>query len=138
MKLLQPGTGNQVANRKKAIQYITDNIIEAKTIDVTSGNITATDGISYQVSAYAETSAAFVSTPNVDKSRYSIYASGLRALMFRQLKNDERSFVYEVDPPEIPIKPNSSSAEWSDIAKVSTRIWICTKEQITLIDKSKT
>ena len=137
MKLLKPGTGNQGPNRKLAVKYITENIIDAKSIDEKSGQITSTDGISYQVSAYAETPAAFVSTPNVDNSKNSIYASGLPALMFRQLRHDKRSFVYEVDPQKIFVKPNSSSAQWSDIEKVSTRIWVCTEESVNLINKLK-
>jgi len=82
MNLLEPGTGNQISNRKKAIDYITNNIIEVKSIDLKEGNITAKDGTSYHVSAYAETPAAFVSTPGVDRSMHSIYASGLCTLMF--------------------------------------------------------
>ena len=77
MKLLKPGTGNQSANRKIAIQYIVDNIIDTASVDNNSGNITGTDGKSFHVSAYAETSAAFISTPGVAKSKHSIYESGL-------------------------------------------------------------
>jgi len=135
MNILKPGTGNQSANRKAAVEYITSNIFEAESVDVASGKFTSTDGDSYQVSAYAETPAAFVSTPNVGKSKYSIYASGLRVLMFRQLKHDKRSFVYEVDPQKITLKPKSSSAEWSDVSKVATRIWVCTSDEIKLIEK---
>ena len=137
MKLLKPGTGNQVANKKAATQYIAKNIVTAKTVDERSGKITTADGHSFQVSAYAETPAAFVSTPNTDKSQHSIYASGLRALMFRQLKHDDRSFIYEVEPDAIVVKPNSSSAEWVEVEKAATRIWICTDEKVHLIDKSK-
>jgi hypothetical protein len=136
MNILKPGTGNQSANRKAATEYITSNIFEVETVDIASGRFTSTDGDSYQVSAYAETSGAFVSTPNVEKSKNSIYASGLPALMFRQLKNDNRSFVYEVDPLKIFVKPNSSTAEWTDVSKVARRIWICTRDEIRLIDKT--
>ena len=136
MNILKPGTGNQSANRKAALEYITSNIFEAESVDAAAGRFTTTDGNSYQVSAYAETSGAFVSTPKVDKSKHSIYASGLPALMFRQLRNDKRSFIYEVDPPKIFVKPNSSTAEWADISKVATRIWVCTRDEIKLIDKS--
>ena len=105
-------------------------------MDVATGIVTTTDGVSYQVSAYAETTGAFVSTPSVKNSKNSIYASGLPALMFRQLKNDKRSILYEVDPPKIYVKPNSSTAEWSDISKVATRKWICTSDEILLIEKT--
>ena len=137
MKLLKPGTGNQIANRKIAAQYIVDHIIDTDDYDISACNITSKEGVTYHVSAYAETPAAFVSTPGVDKSQYSIYASGLRTLMFRQLKNDKRSFIYEVDPLKIPVKPNSSSAEWADIDKVSSRIWVCTSEQVKEINREK-
>jgi len=137
MNLLKSGTGNQKANRKKAIQYIVENIIETDTVDESAGNITATDGSQYHVSSYAETPAAFVSTPGVEKSQYSIYATGLITLMFRQLKNDKRSFIYEVNPSDIITKPNSSSAKWVDIDKVSTRIWVCTKNGVKLVDRRK-
>ena len=86
MNILKPGNGNQRANRKTAIEYITSNMFEVDSMDVDSGIITTKDGVSYQVSAYAETSGAFVSTPKVEKSKNSIYASGLPVLMFRQLK----------------------------------------------------
>lgn len=135
MKLLMPGTGNQNSNRKKATQYIVENIIDTESFDIAAGNITSVNGISYHVSAYAESKAAFISTPGVDKSKYSIYESGLVTLIFRQLKNDNRSFIYEVDPNSIYVKPNSTSAEWPDIDKASKRIWICTEKEIKIITR---
>jgi hypothetical protein len=134
MNILKPGAGNQSANRKAAIEFITSKILEAESVDFATGIITTTDGVSYQVSAYAETTGAFVSTPNVKNSRNSIYSSGFTALMFRQLKNDKRSILYEVDPPKIYVKPNSSTAAWSDISKAATRKWICTRDEIRLIE----
>ena len=136
MNILKPGVGNQNANRKAAVEFITSNIFEVESMDIATGIITTTDGVSYQVSAYAETTGAFVSTPNVEKSRNSIYSSGFPTLMFRQLKNDKRSILYEVDPPKIYVKSNSSTAEWSDISKVATRKWICTSDEIRLIDRT--
>jgi len=135
VNILKPGTGNQSANRKAAVEYIASNIFEVESADSASGKITTTDGVSYQVLAYAETAGAFVSTPNVEKSKNSIYASGLPVLMFRQIKNDKRSFVYEVDPLKITVKPNTSTAEWSAISKVAKRIWVCTNDEIRVIDK---
>jgi hypothetical protein len=134
MNILKPGIGNQSANRKAAVEFITSNIFDVESMDVATGIITTTDGVSYQVSAYAETAGAFVSTPNVTKSKNSIYSSGLTALMFRQLKNDKRSVLYEVDPPKLYVKPNSSTAEWTDISKAATRKWICTSDEIRLIE----
>jgi hypothetical protein len=136
VNILKPGSGNQKANKKAAVEYITSNIFEVESMDVATGIFTTTDGVSYQVSAYAETAGAFVSTPTVETSRNSIYTSGLPALMFRQLKNDKRSILYEVDPPKLYVKPNSSTAEWSDISRVATRKWICTSEEIRLIERS--
>jgi len=134
VNLLKPGNGNQKANRKAAVEYITSNIFEVESMDVATGIFTTTEGVSYQVSAYAETTGAFVSTPTVTKSRNSIYASGLPALMFRQLKHDKRSILYEVDPLKLYVKPNSSTAEWSDVSKAATRKWICTSDKIVLIE----
>lgn len=134
MKLLKPGTGHQKANRQAAVEYITSNIFEVESMDVATGIFTTTDGVSYQVWPYAETTGAFVSTPTVTKSRNSIYASGLPALMFRQLKHDKRSILYEVDPLKIHVKANSSTAEWTDISKAATRKWICTSDGIVLIE----
>jgi len=136
MNILKPGPGNQNANRKAATEYITSEILEAESVDLATGIITTTDGVSYQVSAYAETAGAFVSTPKVKNAKNSIYSSGFSALMFRQLKNDDRSFVYEVDPLRIFVKPNSSTAEWTDISKVARRIWVCKTDEIRLIDKT--
>ena len=136
MNILKSGTGNQSANRKAAIEFITSKIFEEASVDLATGIITTTDGVSYQVSAYAETAGAFVSTPNVEKSRNSIYTSGLPVLMFRQLKNDKRSILYEVDPPKIYVKPNTSTAEWSDISRVASRKWICTTDEIRLIERT--
>jgi hypothetical protein len=135
MNLLKPGTGNQSANRQKAIEYIASNILDVTDIDLRTGNITTAEGATYHVSAYAESSAAFVSTPGKDKTEYSIYASGLPALMYRQLKKDIRSFIYEVNPTDIKTKPNSSSAEWTDIEKAAKRIWICTAKEVKCIDR---
>jgi len=136
MNILKPGTGNQSANRKAAIEFITSKIFEEASVDPATGIITTKDGDSYQVSAYAETAGAFVSTPNVEKSRNSIYTSGFPVLMFRQLKNDKRSILYEVDPPKIYVKPNTSTAEWSDISRVASRKWICTTDEIRLIERT--
>ena len=104
-------------------------------MDVGTGIITTTDDVSYQVLAYAETAGAFVSTPKVENSKNSIYASGLPVLMFRQLKKDKRSILYEVDPPKIYVKPGSSTAEWTDISRVATRKWICTSDEIRPIER---
>jgi hypothetical protein len=136
MNILKPGSGNQKANKKAAVEYVASNIFDVESMDCATGIITTTDGVSYQVAAYAETTGAFVSTPNVQKSSNSIYASGFPVLMFRQLKNDNRSILYEVDPPKIYVKPNSSTAEWSDISKVATRKWICTSDEIRLIERT--
>ena len=134
MNILKPGTGNQSANRKAAVEFIASKILEVESADVSTGIIKTKDGVYYKVSAYAETAGAFVSTPNVENSKNSIYASGFPALMFGQLKNDKRSILYEVDPPKIYVKPNSSTAEWSDISKVATRKWICTNDEIRPIE----
>lgn len=136
MNILKPGNGNQSANRKAAVEYVAANIFEVDAVDSATGIITSTDGVSYQVLAYAETAGAFVSTPNVAKSKNSIYSSGFTVLMFRQLKNDKRSILYEVDPQKIYVKPGSSTAEWSDISRVATRKWICTSDEIRLIERT--
>ena len=136
VNILKPGIGNQSANKKAAVEYITSNIFEVESVDSSTGIITTTDGVSYQVLAYAETAGASVSKPNVVKSKNSIYSSGFTALMFRQLKNDKRSILYEVDPKKIYVKPNSSTAEWSDISKVASRKWICTSDEIRLIERA--
>ena len=136
MNILKPGHGNQKANKKAAVEFVSSSIFDVESMDVATGIITTTDGVSYQVSAYAETTGAFVSTPNVQNSKNSIYSSGFTALLFRQLKNDKRSIMYEVDPKKIYVKPNSSTAEWSDISKVATRKWICTSDEIRLIEKT--
>lgn len=135
MPLLTPGTGNQRANRKAAVEYIVGTIIEAQEYDPESGRVVAVDGTQYQVSAYAETPAAFVSTPGVDKSKYSIYASGAIALMLRQLKKDKRLFVYEVNPEDIEVAAGSTSAEWTAVDKASRRIWVCAGDKVVVTDK---
>ncbi len=136
MNILKTGNGNQKANKEAAVEFVASKILEVESKDAATGIITTTDGVSYQVLAYAETTGAFVSTPNVEKSKNSIYTSGLPVLMFRQLKNDKRSILYEVDPPKIYVKPGSSTAEWSDISRVATRKWICTSDEIRLIEKT--
>jgi len=135
MSLLKTGTGNQVANRKKAVEFIATHVIETESYDLDSGTISAKDGRKYHESAYAETSAALVSTPGVDRSRNSIYESGLISLMYRQLKRDQRTFVYEVDPERIHVKPGSSEAAWADVDKASTRAWVCVDNRVQLIDR---
>jgi hypothetical protein len=137
MNILKTGNGNQKANKEAAVEFVTSKILEVESMDVATGIITTTDGVSYQVSAYAESAGAFVSTPGVKNSKNSIYTSGLPVLMFRQLKNDKRSILYEVDPPKIYVKPGSSTAEWSDISRVATRKWICTSDEIRPIERTK-
>ena len=136
MKLLTPGTGNQIENRRIAIEYISSNILDAIDIDFRSGNISTAEGATYHVSAYAESRAAFISTPGRDKSEYSIYASGLPSLMYRQIKNDKRTFIYEIDPDKVKTKPNSSSADWKDIDKAAKRIWVCTAKEVKCINRA--
>jgi hypothetical protein len=133
VNILKPGNGNQKANRQAAVEFIAANVLELESMDVNTGVIKTTEGVSYQVLAYAETAEAFVSTPNVANSRNSIYSSGLPVLMFRQLKNAQRSVLYEVDPPKIYVKPGSSTAEWSAIGKAAKRKWICTPDEIRAI-----
>ncbi len=137
MNLLKPGAGNQKANRQAAVEYICANIFEVDSMDVATGIITTKEGESYQVLAYAETAGAFVSTPGVKNSKNSIYASGLPVLMFRQLKNDKRSVLYHVNPPKIYVKPDTSTAEWSDVSRAATRKWICTTDEIRKIARTK-
>jgi hypothetical protein len=136
MNILKTGNGNQKTNKEAAVEFVASKILEVESKDAVTGIITTTDGVSYQVLAYAETTGAFVSTPNVEKSKNSIYTSGLPVLMFRQLKNDKRSILYEVNPPKIYVKPGSSTAEWSDISRVATRKWICTSDEIRVIEKT--
>lgn len=136
MKLLKPGTGNQNLNRRAAIQFIIDNIIETDSVDLSTGNIVTKEGTAYHVSAYAETPAAFISTPGEKKSIHSIFESGLTSLMYRQLKKDEHSFIYEVNPIDIQLKENINSAQWPDIDKAATRIWVCKNDTFKLIDRS--
>lgn len=136
MKILKPGAGNQKANRQAAVEYICSNIFEVDSMDVATGIITTTEGVSYQVLAYAETAGAFVSTPGVKNSKNSIYTSGLPVLMFRQLKNDKRSVLYDVNPPKIYVRPDSSTAEWSDVSRAATRKWICTSDEIRPIKRT--
>jgi len=50
--------------------------------------------------------------------------------MFRQLKNGNRTFIYEVAPKDIFVKNNSNSAMWQDIDKVSSRMWVCMDDKI--------
>jgi hypothetical protein len=45
MRLLKPGTGNQKANRGKAVRFIVEHIIDAADFDLDSGVVTAKDGI---------------------------------------------------------------------------------------------
>ncbi|WP_432473308.1 hypothetical protein [Amphritea sp. HPY] len=135
VKLLTPGTGNQNANRRLAIDYIAENVMDVDSIDYTKGNIATADGKEYHVSAYAESGAAFVSTPGMDKSKNSIYESGLTSLMYRQLKKDKRSFVYEVDPKLISVPRGSSTASWEEIDKCSSRVWICVGNEVRVFDR---
>jgi hypothetical protein len=44
MRLLKPGTGNQKANRGKAVRFIVEHIIDAADFDLDSGVVTAKDG----------------------------------------------------------------------------------------------
>ncbi len=137
MNLLTLGAGNKGRNIKAATEYITSKLLEVESADLEAGAFTTPDGDSYQVSAYAETTAALMSIPKVDKAQQGKPVSGPRALMFRQLKNDRRSFIYEVDPPTITRRTRSSTAEWSEVSKAATRIWICTNDEVRLIDKTK-
>jgi hypothetical protein len=55
MRLLEPGTGNQINNRKKALLYIAENIIDTDSYDLKANTIITKNGDRYHVSAYAET-----------------------------------------------------------------------------------
>ena len=132
MALLKPGTGNQRRNREKAIKFLESEIFEISQTDIDDGTITIEEGTTYKVSAYAETPAAFVSTPGRDISENSIYETGLPALMVRQLK-DGRIFVYEVNPYDISTDTNT--AEWKVVDKASTRVWIHKNGQTNLSDR---
>lgn len=135
MKLLVPGTGNQRANKAKAVRFVVENIVDAESCDEKSGAVVATNGDIFTVSAYAETPAAFAKTPGVAKEKNSIYASGHQVLMVRQIKNDDRIFVYKLDPEVVSPPDGSSSIPWQEISKASDCIWVCKGNEIKLIDK---
>jgi hypothetical protein len=124
MKLLVPG-GSRKQNRRKAVQFVVDNIMPASSFDAESGAVISEAGDTFMVSAYAESSAAFVSTPGKDKTEHSIYASGHKVLLVRQLKNDSRIFVYQVDPTAIPPPKNSNTVQWPEIQRVAEKVWVC-------------
>ncbi|VUX55544.1 protein of unknown function [uncultured Woeseiaceae bacterium] len=135
MKLLVPGTGNQKANKAKAVRFVVEKIIDAASSDEKSGEVVAKTGDIYTVSAYAETPAAFAKTPGVGKEKNSIYASGHQVLMVRQIKNDDRILVYKLDPEAVSPPTGSSSIPWQDISKASDCVWVCKGSEIKLIDK---
>ena len=55
MKLLEPGTCNQINNRKKALMYIAENIIDTDSYDLKASTIITKNGDGYHISAYAKT-----------------------------------------------------------------------------------
>lgn len=124
MAILKPGTGNQITNRKAAIRFLADEIFDLAEADYGAATITVEEGTTYKVSAYAETTAAFVSTPGKDKSEYSIYQSELPHLMVQQFKGGDRMAVYEVNPQNISVQGNSNSAEWKEVERAAVRVWI--------------
>ena len=135
MKLLVPGTGNQKANKAKAVHFVVEKIIDAESYDEKSGEVVTKAGDVFTVSAYAETPAAFAKTPGVGKEKNSIYASGHKVLMVRQLKNDDRILVYKLDPEAVSPPTGSSSISWQDISKTADCVWICKGSEIRCIDK---
>jgi len=135
MKLLVPGTGNQSANKAKAVRFVVEKIIDAASSDEKSGEVVAKTGDVYTVAAYAETPAASVRTPGVGKGKNSIDAPGHRVLMVRQLKNDDRILVYKLDPEAVSPPTGSASVPWQDVSKASDCVWVCKGSEIRLIDK---
>ena len=135
MKLLIPGTGNQKANKAKAVRFVVEKIIDAESYDEKSGEVVAKTGDVFTVSAYAETAAAFAKTPSVGKEKNSIYASGHKVLMVRQIKNDDRIIVYKLDPEAVSPPTGSNSIAWQDISKASDCVWVCKGNEINCIDK---
>ena len=135
MKLLVPGTGNQKANKAKAVRFVVEKIIDAESYDEKSGEVVAKTGDVFTVSAYAETAAALAKTPGVGKEKNSIYASGHKVLMVRQIKNDDRIIVYKLDPEAVSPPTGSSSIAWQDISKAADCVWVCKGNEINCIDK---
>ena len=136
MKLLIPGTGNQRANKAKAVRFVVEKIIDAASHDEKSGEVVTKTGDIFTVSAYAETPAAFAKTPGVAKDKNSIYASGHKVLMVRQIKNDDRIFVYKLDPEGVSPPTGSSSISVQDISKAADCVWVCKGSEIKCIDKT--
>lgn len=135
MKLLTPGTGNQRANKASAVRFIAERVLDVASMNEVSGEIVTSAGDTFTVSAYAETTAAFVKTPGKDKDEYSIYASGHRALMVRQLK-DGRIFVYQLDSRAVEPRSGSSSVPWEDIRRAAERTWVCQGDKVREFGKS--
>lgn len=135
MKLLKPGTGNQKANKAKAVRFVVEKIIDAASSDESSGEVVSEDGDVFTVSAYAETPAAFAKTPGVAKDKNSIYASGHHVLLVRQIKNDDRIMVYRLDPENVSPPAGSSSISWQAISKAAECVWVCKGDLIRLIEK---
>lgn len=142
MKLLSPGNGNQSENNKKAIQFIAKHIfeVENENVHLDKRQIVDKEGVKYQVCAYAESTAAFVSTPGKNRETDdSIYIANLPTLMFQQIKNDSRYIIYEVDLNELKTyqKPSICNVEWKDVQKISRRTWVWKDGEIKVFDKRR-
>ena len=135
MKLLKPGNGHQAANRQRAVDYITETMIDAKREPHNKhNNIIRTSKGVYWVSSYAESGAVMVRAPNKKNEDWTnemaAFCDGVK--LFRQFK-DGRIAIYTVnahawkDIVHEKAEAGLSKVEWSEVSRLCCEPPIVTK-----------
>ena len=128
--VLQPGTGHQAANKKKALQFIT-NFFDATPID--NGTVQTEDwGLCY-VAAYTHQKGAMISAPNRGTGKYGSRDWHKRdhIIMFRDLGNGHcKIYVSKIAPLFEHRTIGRGGVTWEDVEKLCESEITCSAEEV--------
>jgi hypothetical protein len=129
-RVLKLGNGNQITNKKKAIQFIAQHI-NAQIVDK---NTVSSDkwGLCH-VAAYTDFKGAMISTPNRADNNYEDVAWHLRnhIIMFRDV-GDGRCIIYvcKIEPLFGRRTIGHHGVKWEDIQEIASHVEVLKSEDI--------
>ena len=129
-RVLQPGNGHQAANKKKALQFIT-NFFDATPI--ANGTVQTEDwGLCY-VAAYTHQKGAMISAPNRGTGEYGGREWHKRdhIIMFRDLGNGHcKIYVSKIAPLFEHRTIGRGGVTWEDVEKLCESEITCSAEEV--------
>ena len=131
VRVLKPGNGNQVRNKKLAMQFIAKHL-NAETIDPKETVRTANWGLCH-VSAYTDPKSAMISTPKKDDQIYggADWHKNDHKILFRDV-GDGRCIIYICKIERLFDSPEKkrNGVTWENIEKLSSHTEVLKSEEV--------